>query len=278
MYCKLTETTVQCISSSEDQKIRSALLDSIRTIGGSTIRLVESMRLASAKSAADQSSRLKLGQAGRDVSSNISNLILVVKDGSKGIATCQESITNINSVISEIETTLIFAQAGNLDPIYNQDTFSKHKDGILSSSKSLSDTVKKFVASISSGSASQEELANCVTILVKSVDAVKNYVRDGAVSITSGDKHMQLQLLNASKAVAENLQKVISTAITSLSSSSSGADSDAISKKLGETVKLEFSSIAELVQITKVLEDESSRGIRALVSILMNFFCLVIFC
>ncbi|KAJ3111738.1 hypothetical protein HDU96_005400 [Phlyctochytrium bullatum] len=237
--------------------VKTGLLDSLRQLGGSTIRFVESIRLASAKSAADHVSRLKLGQAGRDVSSSIANLLLAAKEGSRGIAVCQETIGSINDIISEIESTYIFAQAGNLDPVDPRDNFSRHKDSLLNATKTLTELVKGFISAVSG---SQDQLASVVTQSLKALENLKDHSRLGAISITSGDKHMQQQLLASSKSVAESLQNLIAA----IGRCHGKAINDPSMNEVGDAVKSQFSSLAELVRVAKLLADESTRGVRAI--------------
>ncbi|KAJ3195929.1 Talin-1 [Irineochytrium annulatum] len=256
-YESIVGTACSAIAGTDDGKVKQGLMDAVRQLGGSTIRLCEAMRLASAKSAADHASRLKLGQAGRDVSSNVSNLIAAAKEGSKGIMICQEAIGSINDILTDLESTLIFAQAGNLDPVDAKDAFSKHKDNLLTSAKSLTESVKSFIAAVTG---SQETLGQVATQSVKVLDVLKDTARMGAISVTSGDKHMQQQLLGAARLVGENLQNLIAAAARAHGK----PPNDPSMSDLGDSVKAEFSSLAELVRVTKLLADESLRGQRSI--------------
>ncbi|KAJ3096387.1 Talin-1 [Phlyctochytrium planicorne] len=256
LYESLLGATCTAIAGTEDGKVKQSLRDAIRQVGASTIRLVEAMRLASAKSAADHASRLKLGQAGREVSSNISSLIVASNEGSRGILVCQESISGINDIVSDVESTFIFAQAGNLDPIDSKDSFSRHKDNLLNATKTLTELAKGFISAVTG---TQDQLATVATQSVKSLESLKDIARLGAISVTSGDKHMQQQLLSATKSVAENLQTLIAAAARCHGK----APNDPAMADMGDAVKAEFSSLAELVRVTKLLADESTRGTRA---------------
>ncbi|KAJ3220116.1 Talin-1 [Dinochytrium kinnereticum] len=256
LYESLLGVTCTAVAGTDDAKVKQGLFDAVRQLGGSTIRLIEAMRLASAKSAADHASRLKLGQAGREVSSNVSNLIIASKEGSRGIIICQETISNINDTVADIESTYIFAQAGNLDPIDSKDSFSRHKDNLLNATKTLTELVKGFISAVTG---TQDQLANVATQSLKALDALKDTARLGAVSVTSGDKHMQQQLLGATKAVAESLQNLIAAAARCHGKPTN----DPAMSEMGDAVKSEFSALAELVRVTKLLADESTRGTRA---------------
>ncbi|KAI8851508.1 hypothetical protein BC829DRAFT_488095 [Chytridium lagenaria] len=257
LYESLLGATCTAVAATDDQKVKHGLFDAVRQLGGSTIRLIEAVRLASAKSAADHASRLKLGQAGREVSSNVSNLIVASKEGSRGVIVCQETIGNLNDIVADIESTYIFAQAGNLDPIDSKDSFSRHKDQLLTATKTLTELVKGFISAVTG---TQDQLAAVATQSMKAMDALKDTARIGAVSVTSGDKHMQQHLLGATKAVAESLQNLIAAAARCHGKPTN----DPSMSEMGDAVKSEFSALAELIRVTKLLADESSRGARAL--------------
>lgn len=241
----------------EDHKVSDSLITSSRELMATSIKLVEAMRIASTKTAADLSARSKLTQAARDVSLNVSGLITIAKEGARGITVCQEAMWSINDYISDLDSVAIFAEAGQLDPMDQKDNFRNYKDSILTSAKSLTENIKGFITTVTG---TQEELAHLVTTTVASLVVLKNETKKGASSITSADKNMQIQLLSATKNVCESLQGLISAAI----GASGRSPSDPAMGEFGNAIKIQFGSMAELVRLIKLLADESSRGARAL--------------
>ncbi|KAJ3281672.1 Talin-1 [Borealophlyctis nickersoniae] len=257
LYDKIGTTGGNGVCAVEDAQVKTKLQDALREMGGSSIKLIEAMRLASGKSAADSVSRLKLTQAAREVSNTIAHLMNVAKEGSKGLAKCQEAVGNINTTIADLESTMIFASAGQLDPMDVKDNFSRHKDGLLGAARQLTELVKGFITAVTG---TQDELGNVATSAVLALEALRGEVRKGATSITSSDKHMQQQLLGAAKAVSEALQGLISSAANACGRPAE----DPAMNELADAVKLEFQSLAELIRVTRLLGDEASRGTRAL--------------
>ncbi|KAJ3396785.1 Talin-1 [Lobulomyces angularis] len=241
----------------EDSTIKEGVVNSFTELCVTLIRMVEAMRLASGKSNADQNSRAKLSQAARDVSMTVSSMITSVKAGSKGLLVCQDAISSINDIISELEGIFIFAQAGQLDPLDPKDSFNKNKDGMMVAAKALTEQVKGFITAVTG---SQEELATLSMASVNTLNTLTEEVKKGAIAISSADKNMQQHLLSSVKLVAESLQTLISTAINA---SGKGTEDPAITD-FSNAVKCEFGCIAELVRVTKLLSDQSTRGIRAL--------------
>ena len=81
IYESICTVSCEAVAATTESKVKHGILSELRQLGGSTIRLIESIRVSSGKSAADHVSRLKLGQAGRDVSSSVSSLIAAAKEG-----------------------------------------------------------------------------------------------------------------------------------------------------------------------------------------------------
>lgn len=154
----------------DDVKIKSGIDTSFRELLVTSVRLVEAMHAASGKSNADQASRQKLTQSARQVSVNVSELISAAKEGTKGLLSCQESIANINDVISDLESCIIFSQAGQLDPVSSGENFGKNKDGMMNSAKAFVELVKGYITTVSG---SQDEFAALSLKSVASLEALK---------------------------------------------------------------------------------------------------------
>ncbi|TPX69668.1 hypothetical protein SpCBS45565_g02300 [Spizellomyces sp. 'palustris'] len=244
------------IRATNDAKVKQGIQDSLRSLGASKIKLIESIRHASGKSAADNVSRSKLSSSAREVSGAVANLMTVTKEGSKGLLQCKAAVTHINDTVAELEGTLIFAQAGQLDPVDTKENFARHKDSLLGAARALTEQVKVFISAVTG---TQDELGAVSTAAIGALDVLKNEARLAAISITSADKHMQQQLLGAAKKVSECLQVLISTATNACGRS----PDDPLMSQFAETVKAEFQAMGELVRATKVLGDETKRGTRA---------------
>ncbi|KAJ3182603.1 Talin-1 [Gaertneriomyces sp. JEL0708] len=245
------------IRATNDPKVQENLRDSLRGLGAASIKLVEAIRHASGKSAADQVARNKLSGAAREVSAALATLMTTAKEGSKGLLQCQAATANINDIIGEFESTLIFAQAGQLDPVDTKDNFARHKDSLLAAARDVTEYIKNFITGVTG---TQDELGVLATSTVQALDVLKNELRVGAVSITSADKYMQQQLLSAGRDVAAGMQALINTATNACGK----PPNDPVMIELGGTVKQAFMAMTGLIRSTKTLGDEASRGIRAI--------------
>ncbi|RKO99778.1 hypothetical protein CXG81DRAFT_4250, partial [Caulochytrium protostelioides] len=252
----LFQTSEKGSGATEDIAVSTSLKEAARNMCANQIKLVEAMRLASGRSAADALSRGKLNQAARDVSSAIVHLIAAAKEGNKGLLVCENILERVRDIGSEIESSFIFATAGQLDPLDARDNFTRHKDNLLAATKAVTETTKSFITAITG---SQDALAGAAANSLRALEALRTEARHGAISITSADKNMQIQLLQATQSVTETMAKLIAGAIKA---NGRPAD-DPVMNELSDAVRNNFTAIGELVSVTRILGDESSRGIRA---------------
>ncbi|KAI9333340.1 hypothetical protein DFJ73DRAFT_50493 [Zopfochytrium polystomum] len=257
----LCDVSCEAISGTNEDITRIAIMDAVRQLGGATIRLIDGIRFACGSGEQQVFVRLKLAQAGRDVSSGLSALILSVKEGARGVRLCERAVTQISDVILDFESSYIFAQSGNLDPIDPRDSFSNHKDGLLTATKDLTGIVKSVLTAMAG---TQEDIAKVALETIEAVDSLRNHIRGGAISLSSANKVMQQQLLASAKYVGESLQSIFQHAISSIGKRALTIGDPAGSSELAEAVKTGLYAIGELVKVTKSVGDEANRELRVL--------------
>ncbi|TPX31993.1 hypothetical protein SmJEL517_g04801 [Synchytrium microbalum] len=243
------------IAASDDPSIKQSITEAVRDLGGALMRLLDASRLASRGT--DNVNRSKLSSAARETASSTSNLLNAVREGSKGIIACENANSNLSSLIGDMETTTIFAQAGQLDPMDSKDNFGRHKDAILTNARQLIELTKRFIAA---ATGTQNDLADVAGAAVQVMASLMEHSKAGATAVTSADKNMQVQLLAAVRAVAESLQGLVTAAGVACGQ----PENDPSMNDLGDSVKMQFGAVAELIRVAKLLGDEASRGIRAL--------------
>ncbi|KAJ3385629.1 hypothetical protein HDU80_000624 [Chytriomyces hyalinus] len=255
--CKYANCAAQL---SSEVKTRESLPANVRELGIVSTRLIEIMSLQSMKSATgvDHAARHKLGQVGREVGNVVAVLLESARHGNRAFRQAQESLVCTSNIILDLESAEIFALSGNLDPLDPKDHFSKHKESLLMSAKSLTDAVQNLSNAAHSN---QDELIRCFNSCTQAATILKDKARESAISITSADNHMQQKLLAAAKTVAESLQTLIQSSIVLVSQRQNETTHR---EAVDQSTRTMFASIASLVQITKVLSDEAMRGERAL--------------
>ncbi|KAJ3225658.1 Talin-1 [Chytriomyces hyalinus] len=255
--CKYANSAAQV---SSEVKTKESLATTVRELGTVSARLIETMSLQSMKCAAgvDNAARLKLGQVGREVGNAVAVLLEAARHGNRAFRQAQESLVCTSNIILDLESAEIFAQSGNLDPLDAKDHFSKHKESLLMSAKSLTDAVQNLSNAAHSN---QDDLIRCFNRCTQAATVLKEKARESAISITSADNHMQQKLLAAAKTVAESLQTLIQSSSVLVSQRQSETTHR---EAVDHSARTMFASIASLVQITKLLSDEAMRGERAL--------------
>ena len=254
---------------------RVNLQDAARELGGGTMKLIESMKasLISANSnpngTVDNVFRQKLNNAAREVSQSLSKLMTVAKEGSKGMVACEQAIAQCGDISSDLESTMIFAQAGQLDPLDSKESFAAHKDNIEKYARDLVEQSKSIVANAASGN--QDDLAASARAMVALLEQLREASKKGATAITSSEKHMQESLLKTAQSVALNLSKLITAALDTSGRPLVG-NGTGTGKAVPEVMKLRdaaknlVTEVGDLIKIVKVVGDESSRGVRTLQS------------
>jgi len=253
-YKKLVKSARGAAANANDEDVRQGVLDSVRALGSSNVRLVDMMKQA-AGNPNDPSNRQKLGGGVRDITTNVAKVVGAIKEGSKGLQICMNCIEAIDEVIGELETALVFAQAGQLDPIEKSDNFNNYKESILLSTKDLTSDVKALVHGATTN---QDALGAAASQSVQTITKLKDQMKGAAAAITSGDRKGQEFLLAATKTVAENLQKHIRASMDAI-----GKGPNEMSA-LRDTAKKMVESISELLRVVKTVGDDATRAIRAL--------------
>jgi len=253
-YKKLVKSARGAAANANDEDTRQGVLDSVRALGGSNIRLVDSMKQA-AGNPNDPSNRQKLGGGVRDVTTNVAKVVGAIKEGSKGLQICMNCIEAIDEVIGDLETALVFAQAGQLDPIDKHDTFGNYKENILLGTKNLTSDIKNLVQGATT---TQEALSSSAQQSVETITKLKDHVKGAAAAVTSADRKGQELLLDVCKTVAVSLQNHIRAAMDAF-----GKGPNEMSA-LRDSAKNMVNAISELLKVVKTVGDDATRAIRAL--------------
>ena len=92
-------------------------------------------------------------------------------------------------MLGDLETNVMFAQAGTLNPDNEGETFGDHRESILKTAKNLVEDTKNLVVS---AQGSQEQLATSTQSVLSSMDKLLNNVKFGAMALGSEDSEAQV--------------------------------------------------------------------------------------
>lgn len=253
-YKKLVKSARGAAASASDEDVKQGVLDAVRSLGGSGVRLVDSMKQA-AGNPNDPTNRQKLGAGVKDVTQSVSKVVAAIKEGSKGLQICLTAIETIDEIIGDLDTAIVFATAGQLDPLDKTDSFSNYKESILLSTKELTSDIKSLIQGVTTG---QDQLGQAANQSVQTISKLRDQIKASATALTSGDRKGQEQLLNICRRVAEHLQDHIRSSMDAF------GKGPAEMSALRDTAKKMAESISELLRVVKSVGDEATRAIRAL--------------
>uniref|UniRef100_A0A665VQC4 Talin 1 n=1 Tax=Echeneis naucrates TaxID=173247 RepID=A0A665VQC4_ECHNA len=204
----------------------------------------------------DSITKKELIESARKVSEKVSYVLASLQAGNRGTQACITAASAVSGIIADLDTTIMFATAGTLNR-ENAETFADHRECILKTAKALVEDTKLLV---SGAGASQEKLAQAAQSSVCTITKLADVVKLGASSLGSEDPETQVVLINAVKDVAKALGNLIST-----TKAAAGKPHDDPSMlQLKNSAKVMVTNVTSLLKTVKAVEDEATKGTRAL--------------
>ncbi|VDK86629.1 unnamed protein product [Onchocerca ochengi] len=198
-----------------------------------------------------------LSRGSQTVVERVQEVLAALHEGSRGTQACINAANTVSGIIGDLDTTIMFATAGSLNPQRDSEKFGDHREAILKTAKALVEDTKALVAGAASN---QEQLAvaaqNAVRTIVNLSDAVKN----GAVSLSSDNAEAQVMVIHAVRDVAAALSNLIQAT----KNASGRSLHDPAMGHLKEAAKVMVTNVTSLLKTVKTIEDEHQRGTRAL--------------
>ncbi|CAF3755907.1 unnamed protein product [Rotaria sordida] len=96
----------------------------------------------------------------------ISYVVTVLQESVHGIQACINASSTINTIITDLDTRILFTTSGTLNSEHVNETFSDHREAILKTAKILVEDTKTLVAGAAS---SQEQLATAAQAAVRTI-------------------------------------------------------------------------------------------------------------
>ncbi|KAJ3593552.1 hypothetical protein NHX12_005886 [Muraenolepis orangiensis] len=198
----------------------------------------------------DGFTKRELIECARAVTEKVSLVLSALQAGNKGTQACITAASAVSGIIADLDTTVMFASAGTLNAENNEES-------ILKTAKALVEDTKMLVAGAASG---QERLAHAAQSSAKTITLLTDVVKLGAASIGSDDPETQVVLINAVKDVAKALGELISAT----KCAAGKAADDPSMYQLKGAAKVMVTNVTSLLKTVKAVEDEATRGTRAL--------------
>uniref|UniRef100_A0A3B3ZXT0 I/LWEQ domain-containing protein n=1 Tax=Periophthalmus magnuspinnatus TaxID=409849 RepID=A0A3B3ZXT0_9GOBI len=204
----------------------------------------------------DGFTKRELIECARAVTEKVSLVLSALQAGNKGTQACITAASAVSGIIADLDTTIMFASAGTLNA-ENEESFADHRENILKTAKALVEDTKMLVSGAASG---QDKLAQAAQSSAKTITQLTDVIKLGAASIGSDDPETQVVLINAVKDVAKALAELISAT----KCAAGKAADDPSMYQLKSAAKVMVTNVTSLLKTVKAVEDEATRGTRAL--------------
>merc|ERR1712106_859820 len=191
------------IQNTESPEMANRIKTTVQDLGQVTIELVKAT--GSCQMSSNDSFVLRdVSDSARNVGERCANVLSSLNAMAKGTHALENAANTVSGILSDLDTTIMFATAGTLnadtdDEIFADASvtmssiFNDHRENILKTAKALVEDTKTLVAGAAS---SQEQLAvaaqNAVSTIVQLSDVVKN----GAASLGSQNQEAQIMVTN----------------------------------------------------------------------------------
>uniref|UniRef100_A0AAY4E2Z4 I/LWEQ domain-containing protein n=1 Tax=Denticeps clupeoides TaxID=299321 RepID=A0AAY4E2Z4_9TELE len=254
-YSQLAHQGRLAASTAEPEEVGFQIKSRVQELGHGCIFLVQKAG-ALQMSPTDSFTKRELIECARAVTEKVSMVLSALQAGNKGTQACITAASSVSGIIADLDTTIMFASAGTLNS-ENDESFADHRESILKTAKALVEDTKLLVAGAAS---SQDKLAQAAQSSAKTITQLTEVVKLGAASMGSEDPETQVVLINAVRDVAKALAELIGA-----TKCAAGKPADDPSMyQLKSAAKVMVTNVTSLLKTVKAVEDEATRGTRAL--------------
>ncbi|KAI2662682.1 Talin-2 [Labeo rohita] len=258
-YSQLAVQGRMAAATAEPEEIGFQIKTRVQELGHGCIVLVQKAG-ALQISPSDSFTKRELIECARAVTEKVSMVLSALQAGNKGTQACITAASAVSGIIADLDTTII--------------------ENILKTAKALVEDTKNLVSGAAS---SQEKLAQAAQSSAKTITQLTDVVKLGAASIGPDDPETQVVLINAVKDVAKALAELISA--TKCAAGKAADDPSMFQLKsaaklsfrnlaarmemspnsdMSKSVLVMVTNVTSLLKTVKAVEDEASRGTRAL--------------
>ncbi|MED6241328.1 Talin-2, partial [Ataeniobius toweri] len=254
-YAQLAHQGRLAAATAEPEEVAFQIKTRVQELGHGCIYLVQKAG-ALQLSPTDSFSKRELIECARAVTEKVSLVLSALQAGNKGTQACITAASAVSGIIADLDTTIMFASAGTLNP-ENEESFADHRESILKTAKTLVEDTKLLVAGAAS---TQEKLAQAAHSSAKTITQLTEVVKLGATSMGSDEPETQVVLINAVRDVAKALAELIGAT----KCAAGKAPDDPSMYQLKSAAKVMVTNVTSLLKTVKAVEDEATRGTRAL--------------
>ncbi|KRZ04679.1 Talin-1 [Trichinella zimbabwensis] len=255
-YCMLANDARGACAAASSSEVAQKIRVSVQELGTACIELIKHAGACRANPQ-DHFSKQDLAYSARRTTEEVAMVLAALRFGARGTQACINAASTVSGIIGDLDTTIMFATAGTLNPEREGEVFSDHREAILRTAKALVEDTKALVSGAAS---SQEQLAVAAQNAVRTIVQLSEVVKSGAAALTSSNSEAQVLVINAVKDVAAALSHLIQAT----KSASGKSFNDPAMNSLKEAAKVMVTNVTSLLKTVKTVEDEHQRGTRAL--------------
>ncbi|VDN06084.1 unnamed protein product [Thelazia callipaeda] len=255
-YSELASDSRLAIATLSSPNLAQKLRLAVQKLGTACI---EEVKVAGQRRAHPDDQRIldDLSRGSRSVVERVQEVLAALHEGSRGTQACINAANTVSGIIGDLDTTIMFATAGSLNPQLDSEKFGDHREAILKTAKALVEDTKALVAGAASN---QEQLAVAAQNAVRTIVSLSDAVKNGAVSLSSDNAEAQVMVIHAVRDVAAALSNLIQAT----KNASGRSLHDPAMGHLKEAAKVMVTNVTSLLKTVKTVEDEHQRGTRAL--------------
>ncbi|XP_039305998.1 talin-1 isoform X2 [Solenopsis invicta] len=257
-YTQLARDTSGASAAASNADVSARLRTGVQELGRACADIVRAAGICQ-MSPGDAYAQREVAEHSKIVTEKVSQVLAALQAGSRGTQACINAASTVSGIIGDLDTTIMFATAGTLHAENEGDTFADHRENILQTAKALVEDTKTLVAGAAS---SQEQLAVAAQNAVSTIVQLAEVVKYGAASLGSQNPEAQVMLINAVKDVASALGDLIHAT----KAASGKPINDPSMAHLKDSAKVMVTNVTSLLKTVKAVEDEHTRGTRALES------------
>ncbi|KAL6268430.1 hypothetical protein P5V15_001566 [Pogonomyrmex californicus] len=257
-YTQLARDTSGASAAASNADVSARLRTGVQELGRACADIVRAAGTCQ-MSPGDAYAQREVAEHSKIVTEKVSQVLAALQAGSRGTQACINAASTVSGIIGDLDTTIMFATAGTLHAENEGDTFADHRENILQTAKALVEDTKTLVAGAAS---SQEQLAVAAQNAVSTIVQLAEVVKYGAASLGSQNPEAQVMLINAVKDVASALGDLIHAT----KAASGKPINDPSMAHLKDSAKVMVTNVTSLLKTVKAVEDEHTRGTRALES------------
>merc|ERR1719431_1083965 len=267
-YQNLATDSKGAIQNTQSNELAMRIKSTVQDLGQVTIELVKAT--GSCQMTPNDSFVLKdVSETARNVGDQCANVLSSLNAISRGTHALENAANTVSGILGDLDTTIMFATAGTLNADQDDDVFADnvtvstiyndHRENILKTAKALVEDTKTLVAGAAS---SQEQLAVAAQNAVTTIVGLSEVVKNGAASLGSQNQEAQVMLINAVKDVTSALGDLMQAT----KSASGKSMAHPAMHTLKDTAKIMVTNVTSLLKTVKAVEEEHTRGTRALES------------